>query len=97
MKEVEQMVQWFGRTDRMLRADLQPGDALLIPSIWLHDVEYIEGGHGVNAFYDAPQGTPSLAIEPSSLSNLTVRPLTFTFRAQVIWPCASGSKIFWTK
>lgn len=38
-----------------MKADLHPGDVLMIPTLWLHDVEYLQGGHGVNAFYDAPQ------------------------------------------
>ena len=45
----------FGCDAPVLVADLHPGDVLLIPVLWLHEVTYVRGGIGVNTFFSSPQ------------------------------------------
>ena len=56
LKDLQQDAQaQFGCDAPVLIADLHPGDVLLIPVLWLHEVTYIRGGIGVNTFYSSPQ------------------------------------------
>ena len=37
----------------IFRADLQPGDTLFIPLLYLHKVLILEGGLGINTFFES--------------------------------------------
>lgn len=51
----EEQEESFGCEGAVYRGELIGGDVLLIPTLWLHRVEYLTGGIGVNAFYGSEQ------------------------------------------
>jgi len=73
-------VAQFGCTAPVRIADLYPGDVLMIPTLWLHEVTYVSGGVGINTFYASRQlqqkGDPMLCRilkNPRLRKNLMVR------------------------